>query len=582
MFSKSFIRILIPVLALLCVFSGREAAAQCSQPVYVIAHRCNGENDVSNVVREERVNAIEADFKYGRPNVFVDFEWYVDHNDMGGNSVWAWSLTVDEWLEDVKAALTTDLLESYIGTPPSTLALIILDVKTPDGPLRELHSKIRAALGPDINLLMSFGDWDQRDQFKQLLPFDFPVFNLDTKMFEMKHFPGPAMEDPRLGLALDMLPSHVDQDDVRNFFQTYGFPRYWYADGYAAGLIAPASVDTNVKEGMRLRDEACGGSGDTKGFNGVYTWTYERKTSIEERLNWGINGIFVNASQCFGFAGAVGIWKPHEVIEHVKQNPAPGHHLASPADNPFAVKVQLHCPAPQVVECASPGGNPPDEAQIQSFLNAAQPDSCNTTGAYVRPNGPYFYPVNNPATVDFTMWLGDCSVSAHCKSTIEVKDTKAPEIACPADIEQDPSTTVTFAPTATDCCDTAPVLECTADGAFDPGTTRSVSCTATDKSQNRSACQFNVKIRSTAEVVKRLQTLVESATSLHAGEKQGLTSELTALYAALGNSNAACGKLKGFTSKIENWVRTGHMTAAEGEPILTSAGNLRKTLQCRS
>jgi hypothetical protein len=559
MLSRSCRPVLIVLVALLVVVPARESAAACSQPRYVIAHRCNGQNDVSSVVAEEGVNAVEADFRFGRPNVFVDKQWYISHDA----TVYAWSLTADEWLADVKNAVNA-----------GQLALIILDIKTPDASLRDLYQKVRNALGPDVNLIMSIGEWDDRQNFEQLLAFDV------SWNWETHHLPA-LTDDRHLGLALDYLKSGVSQDMVRNYFATHGFPRYWFADGYAAGFATPTSVDANIHDGIRLRDEGCGGADGEKALHGVYTWTYEKRSSIEERLGWGVNGIFVNASQCYGHAGAIDIWQPRDVVNSIKSSPGAGYHFAAPSDDPFGVKVELVCPAPAVVECASTGGNRPEDAQIQSFFNAAAAETCNTAGTTIHPNGPFFYPVGSTEAVDFTMTIGNCDLWATCRSTVEVRDTIAPQITCPGDVEQDPSTPIVFgSPQVTDCCDPAPVWDCPLIGSFAPGTTTAVACTATDKAVNRSApCTFSVKVRSTQEVVTRLQTMVASTTALNPGERNALTSELTSLLTALG-APSACGKLKGFTSRITNWIRTGHLPAAAGQPILTSSENLRKTLQC--
>src|SRR5262245_7518036 len=105
------------------VISG--AAAFAEQPVYIIAHRCNDPQDANAVVAAQGVNAIEADFSYGSPTEFVDDRWAVDHD-----GVIAGSTPLDAWIAGTAQA---------INAPGSPLALIIVDIKDPDGPLVELY-----------------------------------------------------------------------------------------------------------------------------------------------------------------------------------------------------------------------------------------------------------------------------------------------------------------------------------------------------------------------------------------------------------------------------------------------------------
>src|SRR4051812_8305035 len=76
--SRSFRRarqwIAVALAGLFSALLGSPADARCTQPVYVIAHRCNDVGDVSSVVSAQGVNAVEADFRYS------DGQWFVDHD----------------------------------------------------------------------------------------------------------------------------------------------------------------------------------------------------------------------------------------------------------------------------------------------------------------------------------------------------------------------------------------------------------------------------------------------------------------------------------------------------------------------
>lgn len=266
----------------LCVLSALSSAADSARPVYVIAHRCNGLDSVKHVVANQEVNGIEADFSYGRPTSGTANRWVVDHD-----GVFAGSTDLDSWLTRIA-----------VGAP--TLSLIILDLKDPGGPLGILYDKVRASL-PRINLLFSVGDYAERLQF--------------SKIRERIN------ADPRAGVAID---DDASPDLVRGFFAAHGFRRAWYADGYSI-LVTPPSVKKNVAAALRLR-------GDSSAIKGVYTWTYERESSIKEYLDMGVDAIMVNANECSGIWG-LGGWRPLDSVMYART--LPGRRYATRSDNPF-------------------------------------------------------------------------------------------------------------------------------------------------------------------------------------------------------------------------------------------------------
>lgn len=107
------------------------------RPVYIVAHRCNTGSGAVNAVKNQGVNAIEADFWY------YNKEWVVLHDNPAVSN----PPKLDDWLDEVSKEA------SRPGTP---LALLHVDIKTPDAPLDQLFDRIRAKL-PNINLIFDIG-----------------------------------------------------------------------------------------------------------------------------------------------------------------------------------------------------------------------------------------------------------------------------------------------------------------------------------------------------------------------------------------------------------------------------------------
>ena len=600
--------------------------ADCLQPVYIIAHRCNTDGDVSDVVSNQGINAIEADFSYGKPLVGADPRWVVDHD-----GVFTFSTDLNDWLDDVAAT-------------SSTLSLVIFDIKDPDGPLDQLYDKARAKLGADINLLFSIGDYESRNQFDQIK--------------------SRLENDPRAGAAIDFLVDDETQAKVQSFFISKGITKYWYGDGFNAATVTPASVIRNVDDGIALRD----GEGDCGGFHGVYTWTYEKESSIKGFLDKGVNGIFLNAAECFGRLDPAGAWDPKDAAAYAKT--LPGKKFATRSDNPFEFTLpSISCPANRTVECTSTGGTSRDNSQLTTFLNGATSSSNSCDAVTLTNTAPLSFPVNQTTSVVFTaIDDSNCNPSASCAASVSVRDTTAPTIAlntgpsvlecsvdsyvepgasasdicdavvpvtiagsvdvatvgayaitynaqddsnnaatqqtrniavadttpptitCPADIAVDPEspagTVVTFNATATDICDAAPTVACPDSGnTFGVGTTTVVTCTATDASNNQTPCSLTVKVFSPQEVVNNLQTFAADlgkSGTINKGQENSLHSNLNNILRKIADlqTNAACGQLRGFVSKLNDWITDGTLTAAEAQPLLTSVNNLQATLAC--
>jgi len=531
-----------------------EAYASCKQPVYIVAHRCNDPNDGPFAAKEEGVNAIEADFSWGSrshlDNTGFDDEWAVDHEGVLPHSTY-----LDNWLADVKQEV------HRVGTP---LSLIILDIKDPHGPLLDLYQKVRGELGPEIYLLLSIGSFDGGTQ----------------NFHKLK---GAIDADKRAGVAIDDITANITQTQVQDFFKGLDMKRYWFGDGIAAGAVEPASIENHVNQGIALRDA----ENSCSSFHGVYTWTYEEKDRIKFYLNKGVNGILVNSQNCNGFADYLNpdLWTPPEAVAFAKT--LANRKFATPADDPFDLSPAIECPTDTTVECTSPGGTPRADSQLAPFFGAAKCSSGYCDPLVVSDDAPSLFSVGTSTAVTFTA-TGDQKCSSNCSAKVTVEDTVSPLITCPSDIAQDltglQGNVVTFNATAADACDASAKAQCNppSGSLFAPGPATTVTCTSKDGSANQSTCSFKVKIYTPQEVVANLEAAVANLASLNQGQKNGLLSLLTALLDSITNSNnvSICGQLDGFIAKVTQWIGAGALTSAEGQPLITSANNLKKTYGC--
>ena len=545
---------LIGMLTLSFALTPSGALAQCKQPVYVIAHRCNDPGDAADALTE-KVNAIEADFRWGRPTVGADDRWTVEHDAF----VFDWSTQLDDWLDVV--ALETK-------NPQSSLALIILDIKTPEGPLVELYHKVRNKLGSDINLMFSVGS--------------FPGGT--THLGKLKDL---LNADPRAGAAIDFLEGEENQNEVQAFFKTNNFNKYWFADGIFAASTVFGSIEKNVADGMALRDSET----NCSAFHGVYTWTYEEKDKIKWYLNQGVNGIIVNTNACYQFVnpwGADVIDSAEEVVNWAKQ--VPGRKFATKADNPFDMRPQITCPSNVTVECAAPGGTLATDQSLSGFHSAATCSSGYCNGVSLTNNAPSFY-LLGPTPVTFTATtaqVGSCTPTSSCTASVTVKDTTPPSLSCPSDIVQDPismsGNPVSFPTPVSDICDPHVAVVCShpPGSTFAMGTTTPVTCTATDASTNATTCSFNVKILTPQEVVENLKAAVQLTGQLNPGQINSLISMLDALLASIvaPNDGSICGQLDGFIAKVNGLMSQGQLASGSGQPLITSANNLKQTYNC--
>ena len=431
-------------LAMVVISLASTSHAACPQPVYIIAHRCNQAGEVSEVVKQQGVNAVEADFSY---NLFSK-TWWVEHDDIDSDST-----PLGDWLNDVEDTIN-DVEDATAES--DTLALVIFDIKTPIK-LLSLYNKARDVLGPDINLIFSIGDFGTRASFLQ--------------------FRDALNQDPRAGAAIDYLVGGESQVDVQNFFLANGITDYWFADGITAFLPTPLSVLHNVSAGLNLRDISLQSCGDR--FHGVYTWTYEQADSITRFLSKaglleypfqiaGVNGIFMNTMECY-VPWASTAWEPKEAVAFAKlAQPLTGTKFADRKHNPFEVPApEITCPPDTIIECSSPGGVDRDDSQLDAFFGGAIIDTrgCNAVSD-AEVDAPEFFFLDEQAPVIFTAAdEGVCRPSSSCAADVTVVDTIEPiitKITATPDMLWPPNgkiVPVNIDVVSADICDTGPVCQ---------------------------------------------------------------------------------------------------------------------------
>lgn len=247
---RLFLHLVIGLIAAFVVTSELQAQYQST---YIVAHRCNASNWAVNAVQKHGVNAIEADFRYGKK------DWYLAHDHVLPTSV-----KLDTWLDAVSKEA------SRVGSP---LALLHVDIKTLAAPLGDLFDRIREKL-PTVYLL-----------------FDVGLVENGKYLAKIKD---RILSDNRAAAAMgfDDSPTKVNQ-----FFKKEGYPlnKYWYEIGVAAGLVWSKQEQDWTREAIRSRNAGTGPK--------VVIWTFEKESSVIYWLQEDVDAILVNSSKCFGRAG---------------------------------------------------------------------------------------------------------------------------------------------------------------------------------------------------------------------------------------------------------------------------------------
>jgi PLAT/LH2 domain len=223
-----------------------------NHPVYIVAHRCNSKD--LTVVGGHGVNAIEADFRYGGGARTTG--WYIAHDD-----VLPTSPTLNEWLDSVAAE---------VRRPGSPLALLYVDIKTPEGPLDEMFDAIQRKL-PELYTVYDIG-----------------------KLKEGKHLAKIKDRILKDSKAVAAMGFDDSPSDVNQFFKDNGYPihKYWYEIGLAAAFQWSSKEEGWAREAIRARFAGTGPK--------VAIWTFEKESSVQSWLNEGVDAILVNSSKAYG------------------------------------------------------------------------------------------------------------------------------------------------------------------------------------------------------------------------------------------------------------------------------------------
>lgn len=254
-FLIGFIPAFVAPISMLVLPSKMLAASQ-ARPVYVVAHRCNTGSGAANAAKNQGVNAIEADFKYGRPDIGAAKDWYLAHDDVLVDSV-----RLKDWLKDVSQEA------SRVDSP---LTLLHVDIKTPDGPLEDLFDQLKAEL-PTVNLIFDIGLVKNGTYLARIKD---RILNYDRAVAAMGFDDSPTA--------------------VNDFFKQEGYPlnKYWYEIGLAAAFGWSAEEQNWAREAIKSRDAGTGPK--------VVIWTFEQESTVKEWLDAGVDAILVNSSECFG------------------------------------------------------------------------------------------------------------------------------------------------------------------------------------------------------------------------------------------------------------------------------------------
>ncbi len=149
------------------------------------------------------------------------------------------------------------------------------------------------------------------------------------------------------------------------------------------------------------------------------------------------------------------------------------------------------CPSDITVECTGPTG------QVVTYSASATDSRDGTIPIFCTPRSGSTF--NYGTTTVACTATDSYRESTTCTFTVNVVDTTAPSITCPADRTIDCTSPggsqTTYSATATDVCDPSPSVDCVpASGSTFGGGTTTVTCTATDSSSNSSSCSFTVTV----------------------------------------------------------------------------------------
>jgi hypothetical protein len=223
------------------------------KPIWIVAHRCNDEDDIAQAL-SEGANAIEFDVMSGIPEDPLGsgpgdpLGFIVKHP----GSVDFHVPTIDTYLQAVMENETD-------------LTLLYVDYKGPDfspDASARLVGRMRAAGIPtsDLKVIFSTAKLDNKGWFGGL---------------------------PKESWIAPQVDEKNSPDSAEEYFRTSGFAHAWYGDGIAPLFNEPQRVKENIKRAIELRDQG-------SVIRGAVIWTINKMSSMRNYLRLGVNAILTD------------------------------------------------------------------------------------------------------------------------------------------------------------------------------------------------------------------------------------------------------------------------------------------------
>ncbi len=169
---------------------------------------------------------------------------------------------------------------------------------------------------------------------------------------------------------------------------------------------------------------------------------------------------------------------------------------------------------------------------------------------------------------------------------VNVVDTVAPTIACPANIVVDATmpagALVRYpGPAATDSCSVRSVVCAAPSGSSFPIGSNIVQCGVADYANHSAACRFTVKVKAPAEQITDLIARIEALPGVRPGTKNSFIAKLESALASLarGHTTPACDKLRALLHEVNAQAGRG-LTPAQAAELTAIVTRIRGALAC--
>ena len=183
--------------------------------------------------------------------------------------------------------------------------------------------------------------------------------------------------------------------------------------------------------------------------------------------------------------------------------------------------VTVNDTTPPAVTCPVPVTLPANgscQATVPNVLGGVTvSDNCATADAITLSQSPTAGTIVGVGKTTVTVTADDGTNQSTCTVDVNVVDTTAPQITCPANITVSApagacSATVNYTtPTATDACGPANVVCLPASGSSFPSGQTTVTCTATDGSNNQAQCTFTITVNGASPAITCPANITASA-----------------------------------------------------------------------